>query len=284
MKRTIRIGGSISAVIPTASWANLRPTFTWEETIEDCDSINILSDDQICERIRILHDKTIVMLKESEAKAIVERIQRERQDLRFLRSPITKKMLPSVTSIIGYDADFFCSQEELRQYASQGNIIDAKVRHYIKTGKWVEAKELKDIWIDMVILKKGDLKLELDVGDFPAFLEKYPIKDMKVGERFFDDDEEYTGEPDFIGVPDWKGVEKVPTIFDIKRTPDKLKNGTQLSAYCKSLGIKQGIIVPLNAKTAQNYSKPVVYNSGQLDGYFKMFQGKQKEFKKRYGI
>jgi len=280
MKKTVKIGGTLGAVLPTASWANLKPGYVFEEIYEDC----TLSDEWLDKRDDWIHERLMGKIAEADAKATIERIQRERQDLRFLRSPITKKMLPSVTSIINYDSDFFCSQEELRQYASQGNIIDAKVKHYIKMGQWVEAKELKDIWIDMVILKKGDLKLELDVGDFPAFLEKYPIKDMKVGERFFDDDEGYTGEPDFIGVPDWKSVEKIPTIFDIKRTPDTIKNGTQLSAYCKSLGIKQGIIVPLNDKTGQNYSKPKVYNSDQLDGYFKMFKSKQADFKKRYGI
>jgi len=280
MKKTVKIGGTLSAVIPTGSYQNLRPSFTWEESYQDYD----LTDIEVQERNQAIHDKLMSMLREAEQKAIVERIQRERQDLRFLRSPVTKKMLPSVTSIIGYDSDFFCSQEELRQYASQGNIIDAKVKHYIKMGKWVEAKELKDIWIDMVILKKGDLKLELDVGDFPAFLEKYPILSMKVGERFFDDEEEYTGEPDFIGVPDWKSVEKIPTIFDVKRTPDAIKNGLQISAYCRFYNLKQGIIIPLNDKTSQGYSKPKVYNEDKLSGYFKMFQDKQKEFKKRYGI
>ncbi len=278
--KTIRIGGSITGVIATGSFQNLRPSFTWEETIDNCE----LTDEQIQARIQTLHDKSMIMLKEAEQSAIVERIQRERQDLRFLRSPMTKKMLPSVTSIIGWDADFFCSGEDLAQYASQGNIIDAKVKHFIKMGKWVEAKELKDIWIDMVILSKGSLKLDLDVGDFPAFLEKYPISGMKVGERFYDNENGYTGEPDFIGMPDFKGAEKIPTIFDVKRTPDKLKNGLQLSGYCKSLGIKQGIIVPLNDKTGQNYSKPKVYNEDELSGYFKMFKSKQTDFRKRYGI
>jgi len=147
-KRTIRLGGSVSGVIATGSYANLKPQFTWEETIECCDA----SDEQIIARIKQLHEKAMGMMQEAETQATLERIQRERKDLRFLQSPITKKMLPSVTSIINYDADFFVSAEELSQYASQGNIIDAKVKHFIKIGKWAEAKELKDIWTDIVIL------------------------------------------------------------------------------------------------------------------------------------
>jgi len=280
MKKTVKIGGTLGAVLPTASWANLKPGYVFEEIYEDC----TLSDEWLDKRDDWIHERLMGKIAEADAKATIERIQRERQDLRFLRSPITKKMLPSVTSIINYDSDFFCSQEELRQYASQGNIIDAKVKHYIKMGQWVEAKELKDIWIDMVILKKGDLKLELDVGDFPAFLEKHPIKDMKVGERFFFDEEGYCGEPDFFGVPDFKEAEKIPTVFDVKRTASKLKNGMQLVAYARRFNIQQAIIVQLSDKTNQGFSKPIVYNKESLEGYWTLFKNKQKGFKQRYNV
>ena len=205
-------------------------------------------------------------------------------------SGIETQMLPSVTSIINYDVDFFVSPEELKQYASQGNIIDAKVKKYIKLGKWMDAKDIKEVWTDLVILSRGSLKLDIDVGNFPALLEKYPIAKMQIGKRFFSDKLGYCGEPDFSGIPgdceDWKKLkaESMPTIFDVKRTPDKLKNGMQLAAYCKALNINQGIIIPLNDKTQQGYSKPIVYGQDQLEGYFNMFKDKQKEFKKRYNI
>jgi len=134
------------------------------------------------------------------------------------------------------------------------------------------------------------LKHDIDVGDFKGFLEVYPIDKMEVGKRFFNDEYGYCGEPDVIGVPikdknwDKLGVKPIETIFDVKRTPDKYKNGLQLSAYCKNYGIKQGIIIPLNDKTQQGYSKPPVYDEETLAGYFQMFQDKQKEFKKRYNI
>ena len=280
MKKTIRISGGISATIATGSFQNLKPSFSWEEVIEDCD----LNDTQIEERIRTLYDKSSAMLHEAEQKAIVERIQRERKDLRFLPSPKTKIILPSVTSIINYDADFFVSGEDLAQYCAQGNIIDKKVKHFIAEHKWVNAKDIKDNWTDIVILTKGGLKLETDVGDFPAFLEKYFVENMEVGKRFFCDEYGFTGEPDFTGIPQFKDAKEVPTIFDVKRTPSSHSNGQQLAAYCKANGIKQGIIVPLSGKTQQGYSKPVIYGEDKLEGYWKMFCAKQKEFKKRYNV
>ncbi|KKM95939.1 hypothetical protein LCGC14_1183100 [marine sediment metagenome] len=277
--RTIKISGGISAVIATGSFQNLKPSFLWEETLTECE----LTDDEIRDRIQTLYNKSFAMLKEAEQKAIIERIQRERKDLRFMISP-SMNILPSVTSIINYDADFFISPEELTQYAAQGNVIDTKVKHFIRTGKWVLGKDIKENWTDIIILTKGSLRLDIDVGDFPAFLKKYPISDMKVGERFFFDEEGYCGEPDFIGVPDFKDAEKIPTVFDVKRTASKIKNGMQLAAYAKKFNIQQGIIIPLSDKTGQGFSKPIVYDKEKLSGYYQMFKAKQKEFKKRYNI
>lgn len=284
MKRTIKISGSVSGVIATGSYANLRPSFTWEEEWEE-DTVAVdISDKVIQERRQKLYDMSFSLLKQAESQALIERVEREREDLRFVAHPETGKISPSVTSIINYDADFFVSAEDLRQYASQGTCIDARVRHYIDKGAWVASKDLKPLWTDMVILKKGSLALASDVGDFPRFLEKYPIVEMKTARRLFDKDGLFNGELDFTGIPSFKEAKEVPTVFDVKRTPDKIKNGMQLSAYCNLMGFKQGIIVPLNDKTGQGFSKPVIYDEKTLNGYFSMFLQKRKEFKKRYGL
>jgi len=270
------VSASLSGVIATGSYQNLRPGYTvTAELIEG-------EDEQ--EAFKTLREKLRTIFKEEEQQSIIERIQREREDLRFLISPTTGKLLPSVTSIIGYDADFFVSPQDLVQYASQGNCIDARAKYYVKTGEWVGSKDLKDLWSDIVILVKGNLKLDIDVGDFPGFLNKYPIKDLQVAERFYNDEYGYTGEGDLKGVPDFKDAEPIMSMIDVKRTPDKLKNGMQLAAYCKVEGLKQGIIVPLSDKTGQGFSKPIVYNEEALNGFFKMFQKKQQAFKKRYGV
>ena len=277
--KKIKIYAGISGVIPNGSYQNLKPSLLREEEIPDCH----MTDEEIEGRQKELYAKCYRQFADIEVQAVVDRIKKERQDFRFVKSP-SGKMLPSVTSIINYDADFFVSDDELKQYASQGNVIDARVKHYIKTGEWIDPAKLQDIWTDLVILRKGSLKLGVDVGDFPSFLKKYPIDGMAVCVRFFNEEHEYTGEGDFVGIPRIKDVKEIPTVFDVKRTPDTHKNGMQLAAYCKGYGIEQGIIVPLNGKTQQGYSKPVIYNKEKLEGYFKMFLRKRKDFFKRYSI
>ena len=65
MKRTVRLGGTISGVIATGSYQNLRPGFTWEETIEGCEA----TDDELQARIELMYGKCFTMLKEAEQKA-----------------------------------------------------------------------------------------------------------------------------------------------------------------------------------------------------------------------
>jgi len=116
-------------------------------------------------------------------------------------------------------------------------------------------------------------------------LEKYPIKDMKNGESSVNLVHRYGGTPDFTGTPDFKGVDPIPTLFDVKRTPDKVKNFKQMSAYIKMRGydhIKQMAILPLNDKTQQGFSKPKVET--RIENYFGMFLKDREGFKNRFGI
>ena len=181
MKRTIRISGSVSGTIATSRFQNLKPLFTWEEEFEAEEGE--WSDAEINVRRQDIYDMSFLLLRRAEDRAIIERINREREDLRFVSNPKTKKVSPSTTSVINFDSDFFCSPEDLRQYASQGNITHERVMQYIKTGIWVPPESLEDIWADILILKKGSLALPLDAGNFPAFLEKYSIDNMKIVEN-----------------------------------------------------------------------------------------------------
>lgn len=278
MKRTIKMQGGIAGVIATGSYENLRPSFLIEETVEDCDFTN----EQIINRTKELYDQTFSLMKEAETKSIIERIEREKAGIRFHVHPETNATIPSVTSVINWNADFFVPPHELQQYASQGTICHAQVAHYIETAKWVEPKEIQDIWADIVIVTKGNLHLPIESGYFPSFLTKFPIKDMKNGHRVFLADT--AGTFDFEGIPDFADALPIPSVFDVKRTPDKVKDGKQLAAYCRAKGVTQGIIVPLNSKTAQKFSKPIIYNEKALEGFFKMFTIDRENFKKRYGI
>jgi hypothetical protein len=270
--------GGIAGVLSTGSYENLRPSFLIEETIEDC----LLTDEQVFARTQVLYDESFRMMKEAETKAVIERIEREKAGIRFYVHPESGVTIPSVTSVINWDADFFVPPHELQQYASQSQIVHAQVEHFIETGKWEEPKTLTDIWADIVIVSKGSLHLPVESGFFPAFLKKYPVNNMTNGHKVFLPD--VAGTFDFEGIPDFPDALKIPTVFDVKRTPDRIKDGKQLSAYCKAKNLTQGIIVPLNAKTEQKFSKPVIYSEAALDGFFKMFQKDRENFKKRYGI
>lgn len=288
----IKISSSLEAVLPVGQYANMRPAFFAEVEL-DCPDDGHSSVDVIKKNQQVLYDICEGMVREVEQKAIVERIRRERENFHWIE--IEGKMAPSVTSIIGWDEDFGgITPDELRQYASQGNIIDAQGRHFIKTGKWVEAKDLDDCWTDIVILKKGQLNLSLEGWSFPSFLEKFPIKDMQIAKTSFNKEHFYGGTPDFIGVPvgwaktkGYEDVQEVPTLFDWKRTCHAVKNGKQLAGYKNMVGyegITQACVVELNDKTERGWSKPEFYSEEKLQGYFKMFLKDRGSFRKRYGV
>lgn len=282
MKRAVTISAGIEGVIATGSYQNMRPSFYWSETIENC----TLTDTEIEARIKELYNKGYNNLKQVEQGAIVDRIQNEKTNrVRFRISPTTGKALPSVTSIINVDADFFVNPVELQQYASQGTITHAIIKEYIKTGEIKNPKDIQEIWTDLLILRDGNLKLPAVIGDFPAFLAKYPILHKTNGTLVYNDNDLYSGEPDFTGIPDsWKDAQNIPTVFDIKRTIDKIKGGMQLAAYAKCLNVKQGALIAINDKTEQGFSKPVIFDEKQLEGYYKLFLRKREDFRKRYNI
>jgi len=279
MKVTRVIEASLSGVISTGSFQNYRPGYKDQIIIEDC----TLTEEEIDRLKDHLDNNNSRKFQEAERKATIERIRREKLNIRIYMHPVSKVVVPSVTSVRDWDIDMFIDEVSLAQYASQSQIVHAKVNHYIAAGKWVKADQISEIWPDIVIVTQGHLKLEIDTGDFPGFLEKYPIDNMSVGTPVFLKDS--AGTPDFIGVPKgWKEAREVPTVFDVKRTPDKVKDGIQIAAYCKAKGIEQGIVVPINNKTAQGWSKPVVYNKASLEGYYKIYEKKREDFRKRFGL
>ena len=280
----IKVNSSYSGVISSGSYENSRPGFSAELEYDYQGT-----DEQVKGNIeanqKFLHDICFNQFKSVEQQMIIERINKERTDIRFRKAP-NGKLYPSVTSILNYDADFSIPDYQLQQYASVGTITHARVAEFIKSGKWVEPKDLKEIWSNIVIVTKGDLQLNVSEGDFPAFLADYPIEEMKNGETLFNDAYEYCGEYDFIGIPrggKWAklGANPVLTLFDVKRTVDEEKNFCQITAYAECLGIKQFCVVPINGKTKQGYSTPVV--SDKKDYYFTLFTNKRKAFRERYG-
>lgn len=278
----VKISAGFTGVIATGSYENARPSYITEIELDLPDDLTPI---QIIERIKEEQQKLQGIcydnFKKDEETQTIERINRERQDMRFYDG------YPSVTSIIGWDVDYFVSPEELVQYASQGNLIHAQVTHYITTQKWVEPKEIEGTWADIVILKRGKLQLPINGWDFPAFLKKYPLEKMENGKVVKSNKHKFAGTPDIrICYYDEK-----KTLADVKRTPDKIKNFKQISAYIlaeEEMGEKpyeQMMIIPLNDKTGQGFSKPIVCEGGdKIKQYQDMFLRDREHFKKRFGI
>lgn len=275
MKHKIKVSSGFQGVIPTGSFQNSRPSFNAEVEFE------VDTKEEVSLAVETMQEELYQICREkfnnvAEQEKIVK-IKNDRKDFRFYQSPVGE--LPSVTSILNYDSDFLIPDDELKQYGSQGSIIHAQVADYITTGVWHKPQEIEGTTADLFILKSGSLSLSLDGWDFQSFLKKHPIENLSNGTVVINEHERYAGLPDGFGL-----VGGVLTIFDIKRTPEKTKNFMQMAAYAKASGkdIKQMMIIPLNDKTEQGFSKPII--STDINKYYELFQFKRKEFRKIYGI
>lgn len=267
----IKVSSGFTGVIATGSYENMRPSYTAEVEFEG-------EVTQIETWQKQLQEICQSNFRNDEQKAIVDRIQRERADIRFYDD------CPSVTSIINWDADFFMSKEELQQYCSQGNLIDSQCKHFIKNNEWIPVKDIEGTWSDLVIISRGTLNLPTEGWNFPAFLKKYPIEKMELGKTVISKKHKYGGTSD-IRVLYYEGKKY---LGDIKRTAEKVKNGKQLAAYIMAeeengeSPYEGGIIIPLNDKTEQGFSKPIIYDRKQIEQYFSMFIKDRENFKKRF--
>lgn len=280
--RKITVRADFSGVLPTAPYANNRPGFTAEESFEfegtAAEAMAVIE-----ARQKELQDICYSNFEKEAEKARILKIQQDLKNFRFYEHPSGK--LPSSTSIINYDSDFFCDNDELKQYCAQGNLFDAEVRNFVKTGKFLPSSELQECIADRFIIKTGGLRLSLEPCAFPAFLEKFPIKNLKSIEKpVFNLEHRYAGTPDLTGE-----CEGLPTLVSIKRTFDPKKNFIQEASYAKCGGmehIKQMMVVELKPEADGGnkcgYGKPRV--SQDIDKYFELFLMKRREFKKIYGV
>jgi len=274
----LKISSGFSGVISTGSFENSRPSYTAEIECEVPDMLPEQTSEYVKKVQNQLQEVCYLNFKADEQKHIVERITKARNDFKFYGS------FPSVTSIINWDMDFFVNPDELVQYAAQGNLIDLQSKHFIETGVWEALEKIEGTWTDLVIVKQGSLGLSLSGWNFPAFLKKHPLEKMEIGKPVISKEHKFGGTPD-IRVCYYEGKK---TLADIKRTPDKLKHFTQISAYIMAeeengeSPYEQMMLIPLNDKTEQGFSKPMV--STEIAQYKSMFLKKREEFKKRFSL
>lgn len=271
----IKVSAGFSGVIATGSFQNARPNYGAEIEVE-------IADEKMAEAVdkyqKTLQEICYRNFKQDEQTQTIEKIQRERTDFRMYGD------FPSVTSILNWDADFWVTAIELQQYASQGSLIHAQVAEFIKTGEWKPVEKIDGTWSDLVIVKQGKLQLPIEGWSFPDFLKKYPIEKMICGEPIISKEHRFGGTPD-IRVCYFEGKK---TLADVKRTPQKLKDFKQIAAYIIAeeengeSPYEQMMVIPLNDKTQQGFSKPVI--TTEINQYKQMFLKDRENFKKRYGI
>lgn len=288
MKRKLTIEASFAGVLPVGAFSNMRPGFLarmeFEQEFQTEDEVSLCIETAQQELQEICYKN--FELEATKAKII--KIQADLKNFRFYK--IDGEKYPSVTSIAGYDKDFFnVSDEDLKIYCAQGNIIDAEIRNFIKTGVYKHSQDLLECTADRFILKSRALSsgknLSLNGWNFQGFLEKFPIKDLVSCEKPVHNKQYlYAGTPDLIG--EFNGLK---TLISIKRTKSETENLIQESAYskCEGMeGIKQMMVVEMKSEAdggnKQGFSKPIV--STEIDKYFELFLMKRSEVKKIYGV
>ncbi len=277
---TTEICSSYSGKISTSKFENCSPFFGLKETWT-----GHLDDATISLRQKQLSVLCEEKFSEVEKRELIAKIQENRKDIRFY--PIDNAMYPSVTSIINWDNDFeektqHITPDEMRQYAARGTIIHKQISIFLETGEWKEPKDIPELYLYRVILKKGSLGLSMDGYDFRGFYEKYPFKKISTETIVVNKEHNYAGTYDIKGI-----MGGVVTLFDVKTgsSINKTSAFKQLTAYAHTTGnedVKQLVIVPLNNTTKQGFSAPAIETD--IEKYWPAFKEDRKMFKERYGV
>lgn len=287
LKRKITVEASFSGVLPVGSFSNMRPGFLarmeFDGEYGSIEEYKLAIEGAQNELQEICYRNF-----ESEAvKAKVIKVQEDLKNFRFYE--VDGEKFPSVSSITSYDKEFFVKDEDLDLYCAQGNIIDAEIRNFVKTGVWTESKDLIECTADRFILKTKSTasgkKLSLFGWNFKGFLEKYPIaKLVSVEKPIFSRKHRIAGTPDLIG--EYNGLK---TLVSIKRTKSEVDNYIQEAGYslCEGMeDIKQFMVVEMKSEedggNKQGFSKPSV--TTDVARYQELFLRKRSEVLKIYGV
>lgn len=273
----IKVSSSYSGKLNVGDYSNLQPYFSAEIEYDLSEGENAL--EKVSELQKALHHQNKLQFDAVAEMVKLEKIKKDRADFHWYPSPDGREF-PSVTSILGYDTEFTMPEDELRQYAAQGTIIHKQIEVFIQTGEWKQPSDIPELAPYIFIIKSGALNLSLDGWDFPGFVEKYKLSNLRIGQSGVNQKHEYGGLPDF-----YCEFEGKPTLVDVKRTPEKVKNFQQIAAYSKldnAYPSEQMMIAPINDKTERGFSKPIIET--RMDHYFELFLHKRKQFRTVYGV
>ena len=260
---------SLAAVIPTSAYENLKPGFSMTVGI---------TEGQSAYETMIYCQEYLHQLMENEAnRSKAEAVEKMYSIIRFYERD--NKKYPSVTSILGFDKNWYgITEEELQQYASQGNILEALCQHFIETGEWADPRNISSLKEDIIILQRGSKHFTWEDGSHKAFMAKY--RDLIAPEAFqkkvYNDEHDYAGTLDLVGTFDGKR-----SVMDFKRNTFDMR---QLAAYAACLdGIEQLVVLPIGPTINKcGYKKPVICET--IEHEFKEFVKARTKFRKKFGI
>ena len=287
MRRKLKIEASFSGVLPTGSYANMRPGFAasmeFEQDFGSEEEVSLCIETAQQELQGICYQN----FEQEAVKAKIIKIQEDLKNVRF--HDIDGEKFPSVSSINSYDKDFFVGDDDLKIYSAQGCIIDAEIRNFVKTGAYLESKDLLECTADRFILKSKPLSsgkfLALSGWNFRGFLEKYPIDGLVSMEKVVSSKKHrIAGTPDLFGK--YNGLK---TLVSIKRTKSETDNLIQEAGYslCDGLeDVEQFMVIEMKAEedggNKQGFSKPIV--TTDVARYRELFLRKRSDFLKIYGV
>ena len=287
MKRKIKITAGFTGVLPTGSFSNMRPSFGAEmEYVAEFGS-----QEEISLAIEAGQQELQgICYQNFEAEAIKAKVIKIQEDLKNFRfHDVDGEKFPSVSTVTSYDKEFFVVDEDLKVYCAQGNIIDAEIRNFVRTGVWTDSKDLIECTADRYILKTKALSngkmLSLSGWNFKGFLEKYPIEGLvSMEEVIYSKKHRIAGTPDLLGK--FNGLK---TLVSIKRTKSELDNFIQEAGYslCDTLeDVEQFMVVEMKSEedggNKQGFSRPLV--TIDVARYQELFLRKRQEVLKIYGV
>ena len=267
---------SVKATIPTGEYENITPMYSLKEIVPKDSDYSVKYDEM----------RNIILQKINEdfERVKIDTILRRNPDLRFYERK--GKKYPSVTSIINWKGIDY-PVEQLKQYASLGNIIHELIAIYLRDGKVIEPETLDKLAVDLLILKQGDLMLDYKSIDWKSVIDETAkviafCKDEP--QICYNDSFLYAGLPDRLGTHKGK-----PTIIDFKTakkiTDDKIdKWWQQVIAYGKCIdGIEYYALIFLQSKYEKsNYL--ILDDKEVIEKEWQRFLANRENFRKVYGI
>jgi len=258
-----------SAVIGVAAYENFRPSFSITAQPDKGESAAKI--------VLYLNEWLNNLMREEANRCKTEYLEKIYSWIRWYEKDGIR--FPSVTSILGIDKTFGqFTEQELQQYASRGNILEAMIEVFLVTGEWLDPLKIPKCHEDIEILMTGNLCLNWEDGSHRAFMAEFgsKIKIEAFQKTVFNKEQMYAGTMDILGE------------FDGKRSVMDIKSGTfdmrQLAAYavCEE-GIEQLVILPIGpTENKCGFKKPVICTT--IDNEFREFIKARAKFHQRFGV